>query len=132
LAGVIASVLSTIVFKKYCSGRQVQMTTALQLLCAAVVLFPMACVFEGLPHAHWSPRLVASFAYVVLVMSVGGSLLWFWLLERGEASRVSAFYFLTPVFGLGIAFALLGEPVGVRDLGGLAAIVCGIALVQRA
>jgi drug/metabolite transporter (DMT)-like permease len=57
--------------------------------------------------------------------------LWFWLLTHGDASRVSAYYFLTPVFGLGLAALLLHEPVGVHDLGGLAAIACGIALVQR-
>jgi drug/metabolite transporter (DMT)-like permease len=131
-AGVIASVLSTIVFKKYFAGRPVQMTTALQLLCASAFLVVPAFAFEGFPHAHWSPRLAISFAYLVLVMSVGASLLWFWLLERGEASRVSAFYFLTPIFGLGIAFVVLGEPVGLRDLGGLVAIAAGITLVQRA
>jgi drug/metabolite transporter (DMT)-like permease len=64
-------------------------------------------------------------------MSVGASLLWFWLLEQGEASRVTAFYYLSPVFGLLIA-AAFGEPLTIRDLGGLVAIACGIAIVQRA
>jgi drug/metabolite transporter (DMT)-like permease len=57
--------------------------------------------------------------------------LWFWLLAHGEASRVTAFLFLTPVFGLGIAALLLHETVYLRDLGGLVAITAGIALVQR-
>jgi drug/metabolite transporter (DMT)-like permease len=35
------------------------------------------------------------------------------------------------VFGLGIA-ALFGEPLSIRDLGGLVAIAGGIAIVQRA
>jgi len=130
--GVIASVASTIVFKRYCAQRDVRSTTALQLLCASLVLVPFAIGLEGAPHVHWTARLIVSFFYVVAVMSVGASLLWFWLLERGEASRVSAFYFLTPAFGLGIAFLFLGEPVGLRDLGGLAAIALGIFLVQRA
>ena len=72
-----------------------------------------------------------SFWYVVLVMSLGASLLWFWLLTHGEASRVSAYYFLTPVFGLALAALLLHEPVGLRDTGGLIAIALGISLVQR-
>jgi drug/metabolite transporter (DMT)-like permease len=57
--------------------------------------------------------------------------LWFWLLEQGEASRVTAFYFLSPVFGLAIA-AAFGEALTFRDLGGLVAIAIGIAVVQRA
>jgi len=67
----------------------------------------------------------------VIVMSVGASTLWFWLLTHGEASRVSAYYFLTPIFGLFLAAVLLHEPVTARDLFGLAGIAVGIALVQR-
>lgn len=130
--GVLGSVAGTIVFKKWCGDLDLRAVTALQLLAASIVVLPFALATEGTPHAQWTPQFVASFCYVVLVMSVGASLLWFWLLARGEASRVSAYYFLTPVFGLAISALLLHEPVGVRDAGGLAAIALGIALVQRA
>jgi len=127
----MASVASTIVFKKFLVDLDVRMTTALQLFAAAIVLLPLAIVLEGAPHATWGVPIVASFVYLVVVMSVGGSLLWFWLLEKGEASRVTAYYFLSPVFGLVIA-SFFGEALSVRDLGGLAAIAVGIAIVQRA
>ena len=130
-AGVLGSVASTIVFKRWCGDLDLRAINAVQLLAAGIVLLPPALAFEGVPHARWSWELVVSFWYVVLVMSLGASLLWFWLLTHGEASRVSAYYFLTPVFGLAFAALLLHEPVGVRDLGGLAAIALGISLVQR-
>ncbi len=130
-AGVIASVAATILFKRACGGLDLRMTTSLQLLSASVVLVPFAVWLEGPPHVLWSPRIVAAFVYLVVVISIGASLLWFWLLKRGEASRVSAFYFLTPIFGLFIAYLLLGEQVATRDIGGLAAIAAGIFLVQR-
>ncbi len=129
--GNVASVASTIVFKRMLVQLDLRMTTALQLLAAGVAVLPFAIVFDGAPHATWGVPLIVSFAYVVVVMSVGASLLWFWLLEAGEASRVTAFYFLSPVFGLGIA-ALFGEALTMRDLVGLIAIACGIAIVQRA
>jgi drug/metabolite transporter (DMT)-like permease len=131
LLGTLASVASTIVFKKFLVDMDVRMTTALQLLAAAIAVLPVAIVAEGMPHAQWGPPLLISFVYLVLVMSVGASFLWFWLLEQGEASRVSAFYFLSPVFGLVIA-SFFAEPLSVRDAGGLVAIVAGITLVQRA
>jgi drug/metabolite transporter (DMT)-like permease len=130
--GVLASVASTIVYKRWCSALDLRAVTALQLVAAGIVLLPLAIVFEGAPHATWTPQLVVSFWYVVIVMSLGASLLWFWLLTHGEASRVSAYYFLTPVFGLALAALILHEAVGLRDLGGLAAIALGITLVQRA
>jgi drug/metabolite transporter (DMT)-like permease len=130
VAGNLGSVASTIVFKRLLVQLDLRMTTALQLLAACIAVIPFAIVLDGVPHAAWGAPLVISFAYCVVVMSVGGSLLWFWLLEQGEASRVTAFYFLSPVFGLGIA-ALFGEALSVRDLAGLVAIACGIAIVQR-
>lgn len=130
-AGVLGSVASTIVFKRWCGDLDLRIVVPVQLLASGIVLLPLAVAFEGAPHPHWTWQLVVSFWYVVLVMSFGASALWFWLLNHGEASRVSAYYFLTPVFGLALAALLLHEPVGVRDLGGLIAIAAGIALVQR-
>jgi drug/metabolite transporter (DMT)-like permease len=59
---------------------------------------------------------------------VGGSLLWFWLLTHGEATRASAWYFLVPVFGLALGALLLGERFGPAALGGLALILAGVGL----
>jgi len=53
------------------------------------------------------------------------------LLSKGEASRVSAYYYLTPAFGLALSALLLHEPVEAHDVVGLVAIAGGIALVQR-
>jgi drug/metabolite transporter (DMT)-like permease len=129
--GVMGSVASTIVFKRWCGDLDLRVVVPVQLLASGIVLLPLALAFEGAPHANWSWQLVVSFWYVVLVMSFGASVLWFWLLTHGEASRVTAYYFLTPAFGLALAALLLHEPVGVRDLGGLVAIALGIALAQR-
>ena len=128
--GVVAAVASTIVFKRFLVKLDLPMTMALQLLAAALAVLPFAIVLEGVPHAQLGSPLLVSFVYLVVVMSIGGSLLWFWLLEHGEASRVSAYYYLSPVFGLLVA-SLFGEPLTWRDLGGLVAIALGIAIVQR-
>ena len=130
LGGVVASVASTILFKRFLVSLDLRMTTALQLLAAGLAVLPFAILTEGAPHAHWSAALALSFVWTVLVMSIGGQLLWFWLLNRGQASRVSAYYFLSPVFGLLIA-SFFGEALNAHDLGGLAAIAAGIAIVQR-
>ena len=53
------------------------------------------------------------------------------MLSRGAASRVSAFYFLTPIFGLAFGTLFLGESVAPSDALGLVAVALGIILVQR-
>ena len=130
--GVCASVASTLLYKRAGTGTSLLAINAIQLVVAGLVLVPVALLTVGAPHAHLTPELIASFAYLVLVLSIGASLIWFWLLTHGEASRVSAFYYLTPIFGLALAALILHEPVHASDLVGLAAIAGGIALVQRA
>jgi len=100
-----------------------------QLFCAGVALIPAALLMEGTPHIEWTASLAVSLAYLVVVLSVGASMLWFWILHHGEASRVSAYFFLTPVFGLLIGAALLGERLVWLDALGLAVIAAGLWLV---
>jgi drug/metabolite transporter (DMT)-like permease len=128
--GVMGSVASTVLFKRFLVDLDLKMTIALQLLAAGVAVLPFAIFVDGPVHIHWSLPLITSFAWCVLVMSIGGQILWFWLLNQGQASRVSAYFFLSPVFGLLVA-AMFGEPLSIRDLGGLIAIASGIAIVQR-
>ncbi len=129
--GVCASVASTVLYKRFAANEPLLPLNSIQLGTAGIVLIPVAALVSGVPHAHLTAELAASFCYLVVALSVGASLIWFWLLTHGEASRVSAYYYLTPAFGLGLSAILLHEPVGPRDLIGLAAIACGIVLAQR-
>lgn len=129
--GVLAFVSSTILYKRMRASSHLAVITAVQLCAAGVALILPALLLEGAPHWTPTPELVASFVYLIVVMSIGASFLWFWLLGHGEASRVSAYYFLTPIFGLALSALILHEPLGLRDAAGLLAIVAGIAMVQR-
>jgi drug/metabolite transporter (DMT)-like permease len=130
--GVLAGVISTIIFKKMRVPVSALLAlNAIQLVVGGLAVAPVAALLEGAPHIVVTTDLIWSFAYLVIVLSVGASLLWFWLLSHGEASRVSAFYYLTPAFGLLLSALLLAEPIHAHDLIGLAVIAVGIALVQR-
>lgn len=129
--GVFGLVISTIVFKRARTGTHPLVVNAISLVAAGLATLPCAILFEGAPHVVIAPRLVISFAYLVVVMSIGATLLWFWILSHGEASRVSAFYFLTPLFGIAAGAVLLGERVYALDGIGLLVVVAGIALVTR-
>ncbi len=133
VAGVCASVISTILFKRAGGESDLFALNSIGLCASALVMLPLALVFEGaLPIAGFAfPEVQAAMAYLVLIVSIGVSLLWFWLLTHGEASRVSAYYFLTPAFGLAFGALLLHEQFHPSDLIGLVAIAAGIILVQR-
>lgn len=130
-AGVLAMVIATIVFKRARGATHLLVMNAISMVAAGLVMLPCAILLEGAPHVVIAPQLVVSFAYLVVVLSIGATLLWFWILSHGEASRVSAFYFLTPLFGIAAGAILLGEQLYVLDGIGLLVVVAGIALVTR-
>jgi drug/metabolite transporter (DMT)-like permease len=131
LGGVISFVASNVFYKRMPSRPHPVVLNGGQLVCAGVALIPAALLLEGMPDIHWTGPLISSLAYLVLVLSVGASMLWFWILKHGEASRVSAYFFLTPVFGLLLGAVLLDEPLGRWDGAGLGAIAAGLWLVTR-
>lgn len=65
------------------------------------------------------------------VVAFASYLAWFWLLRHYPATHLSAFSFLTPLFGLGFAAALLGEAISTRLAIALAFVAVGIWLVNR-
>lgn len=72
-----------------------------------------------------------SLAFQSVIVAFASYLAWFWLLRHYPATRLSAFSFMTPVFGLVFATIALGEAISVRLLVALAAISVGIWLVNR-
>jgi drug/metabolite transporter (DMT)-like permease len=84
---------------------------------------------------HWpaalSARAAAAFAFQLVIVTFASYLLWFWLVRHYPATRLSAFTLLTPIFGLLAGVGLLHEPVTPRLALGLAAVVFGIAVVNR-
>jgi len=128
---VLGLVASTILFRRLNGHTDVLAVTALQLAFGAAFLLGPAIVFEGTPALPHTAYGWDSMVYLVLVMSVGASLLWFWLLRNSEASTVSAYYFLTPVFGLALSWLILRERLTLSDALGAIAIAVGIAVVQR-
>lgn len=69
------------------------------------------------------------FAAVVVV--AGGFMIWFSMLAIYPASGVASFTFLTPVLGLVLAWAMLGEPLSLALIAGGALVLAGLVLVNR-
>jgi drug/metabolite transporter (DMT)-like permease len=131
VVGVSCLVGGTVVYKRWPPREHPLVVNAVQLGIAGLALLP-AMLIEHPERTRIDAPLVWSALYLIFVISIGASLRWFWLLEHGEASVVSAYYFLTPIFGLLLAALLLGEPLGPRDGLGLVAVATGIALINRA
>lgn len=72
-----------------------------------------------------------SFAYQVCLVASVSFLTFFWLMTKYDASRLSAFIFLAPAFGVFFGWLLLGESITLGLLAGAILICMGIWLVNR-
>ena len=131
LLAVVFIVTGTIVFKRLHPACDRLVLTGGQLLVAGVALALPALAFEPWTAVRWTPAFLASEGYLVVGVSWIAMLIWFWLLDHGDASRASAWFFLNPILGLVMGTLLLSEPLGANDLIGAAGVALGIALVQR-
>lgn len=127
--GVVALSAATLLVRGATSGGNFLMVVGLQMLVGCVALSIATLLFEA-PHISPSWPLALAFLYTCLVPGLLATVVWFWLVNRIGATRAATFHFLNPFFGVAIAWLLLGEPLGVQDIIGVAVIALGILAVQ--
>jgi drug/metabolite transporter (DMT)-like permease len=107
--------------------------TLLYQLAVSAGLLALAAPLAGESWpVRWSALALGSLAFQTVIVTFASYLTWFWLMRHYPATRISAFVLLTPVFGLAAGVTLLGEPLTLRLIIALAAVVLGLALVNRA
>jgi len=75
---------------------------------------------------------IAAVAYIAFAATTLGWGLWAFLLRHYSAGTVAPFSLLVPIFGLGFAALLLGEPLTARTMIAAVLVVSGVLLTQRA
>jgi drug/metabolite transporter (DMT)-like permease len=73
----------------------------------------------------------SAIAYLAIVVTILGYVLWYWALGRGGIARVGLIQFLQPVSGVVLAALLLGEPVTPAFLLASALVLGGVWLAIR-
>jgi drug/metabolite transporter (DMT)-like permease len=132
VAGALALAVATLVLRGASAGGNLLMVVGLQMLVGAVALAPVAALGESVEHVRWTVSLGLAFLYITLVPGLIATLVWFALVRRIGAGPASAFHFLNPALGVGIAALVLGEPATWLDAAGVAVVTAGIACVQIA
>jgi drug/metabolite transporter (DMT)-like permease len=98
-------------------------------VCAPIVALG-ALVFGERIAAMPSAVAVGSLAYQTIVVGTTFSL-WFALIVKFSASRLSAFTFLTPLFGVAAGHLVLGEPLTPAFALAVVLVAAGLILVNR-
>lgn len=97
---------------------------------ALPVMVAGALLLERGQPWRFTPTAIASVLYLGGIAAAFSFVMFVWLIQHYSAIRVNAFVFLTPVFGVLIGWALLGEPLSVSQLAGALLVGGGILIVN--
>jgi drug/metabolite transporter (DMT)-like permease len=106
-------------------------TLLYQLFVSGVLLPPVSVVMGEPGIGDLTPAVLLAFAYTAVVVAFISYIAWFWLVRTYPPTRVTAFTFLSPVFGVIAGNLILGEAFTASLAVSLALIAFGIYLVNR-
>lgn len=134
LFGVCAALTwaaTTVVVRGSALARASASKTLLYQLAVASVILLVGSRLIGEPGIMAvTPWVVASMIYQGAIVAFASFLVWFWLLTRYYAARLSAFSFLTPLFGVLAGVVILHEPLSPLFAVAAALVAAGIVLVN--
>ena len=129
IVAMIGITLGTLYQKRFCTGVDLRATVVIQNAVAGLAMAPAALMFET-TAIEWSPRFLFAIAWLAIVLSLGATMLLFYLIRHGAASRVSSLFYLTPAVTAVMAFLLFGERLSPLALVGMAIAAAGVWAVN--
>ena len=102
-----------------------------QLFFSIPVLFAGWMIFERDVPLSLNVLVLGAIGYQCAVVAFFSYLLWFWMIHRFPVSRLTAFTFLAPLFGVILSGLVLKEPLPLLLWFGLLLVGAGIYLVNR-
>jgi drug/metabolite transporter (DMT)-like permease len=131
LAGGAIWGATTVVVRVGLSGISANKVLFYQLWVSAILLTALSLTLGEPGFTHPTTLTWAALAWQIAVVAFATYLGWFWLITRYPAAKLSAFSFLTPLFGLVFGAALLGEHITPLLIVAMALVAFGIWLVSR-
>lgn len=103
--------------------------TTWQLILGSLPLLGFSALIEGDTGVRWTFQFVGLLLFLALVGTSLASAVWYGLVQRGDVGRLSLFFFLIPVIGLGLAAVLFGERVTPIEGAGVLLTLAGIGVL---
>ena len=126
---LVSITTGTLYQKRFVQPCDVRSANAVQLMAAYVVTLPLA-LMEAEP-ALWNAEMIWAMAWAVLVLTLGGSSLFYILIQRGAAAAVTSLLYLVPPTTAVMAWVLFNEPITWVTLAGILVTAMGVSLVVR-
>jgi drug/metabolite transporter (DMT)-like permease len=132
IAGALFWAATTIVIKASRLNTTSPEKVLLYQLVVSIPILAVAALAVGERMTHWPSAAAAGWLgyQAVWVVSVT-YVVWFGLIKNYSANRLSAFSFLTPLFGVTAGHFVLGDPLTPAFVAAVALVAAGLMLVNR-
>jgi len=127
MVSLVSITIATLYQRVFCPAVDLRAATVVQFVATLLLLAPLAFAVEGF-HVQWSWVLLAAVAFLVVFASIFAVNALHTLMRRGEATRVTALLYLTPIFAVileWLLFAVVPTPLTVV---GMVVACAGVAL----
>lgn len=125
---LVAITIGTLYQKRFCGDHDIRSLNAIQLAISAVACAAAAFLFET-GAIDWTGKLIFAIGWQVIVLSAIAYSLFYWLLRRDAAIRVTSLFYLMPPTTAIMGYFLFGETFGLSGLAGLFTAMAGFWVV---
>jgi len=124
---------TTLYIKRVASRRPIDhyQTLFSQLFYSIPVLGLGWLLFDTGKPLSFNTSVLAAIGYQIFIVAFFSYVLWFWMIHTYPVSRLAAFTFLAPIFGVIFGGLLQGDPMTPALFFGLGCVAGGIYLVNR-
>jgi drug/metabolite transporter (DMT)-like permease len=129
LMALASITVGTLYQKQFVKPCDVRTASSVQLMAAWVVTLPLAMIETE--AIQWNSQMLYAMAWSVLCLTLGGSSLFYLLIQRGAAASVTSLMYLVPPTTAVIALVLFGETMTWITLLGILVTALGVSLVVR-
>lgn len=126
-----AAITAGTLLSRHLGALDVVAVSGWHLFIGGAALAGLAAVVEGAPVIAWTPRFVGVLAFLALVGTAATTVVWFAETRRSPLATLTAWTFLTPVFGIALSAVLLRQWPGGWTGAGLAAVLVAMWLILR-
>jgi drug/metabolite transporter (DMT)-like permease len=117
--------------KKFCDQSRLLPGTLMQYVAGALATALFAFIFSESWTVDWTPGFALALGWQVFGLSIGAVMLLIYIINNGEAGRVSSMFYLVPPLVVIEAHFLFGETLGMLSVFGMLVCVVGVVIVRR-
>ena len=131
IVGLLGIAFGVFYQKKFCDQSRLLPSTLMQYVAGSLATALFAFIFSESWTVDWTPGFALALGWQVFGLSIGAVMLLMYIINNGEAGRVSSMFYLVPPLVVIEAHFLFGETLGALSIIGMLVCVVGVVIVSR-